>query len=242
MVSRTAFGAMSLKDISDEEQAAMVVHQAYDGGINFFDTAHSTPESEKRLGACLHGIRQDVILATKTAASSDQEMLNELEESLDALHTDYVDLFQYETETLLPVPAGADGIYNALETLRASGKIRHIGLTTKNYTIAQQAVQNSLYETLQFPFNLLTEKTVIDLVKLCQQKDVGFIAMQPLYGGLVQNIPLAFGFLHQFENVVPVWGVRTSEELKQILYFEAHPPVIDGQFNTAAQKLHDFFN
>jgi uncharacterized protein len=242
MVSRTAFGAMSLKDISDEEQAAVLVHQAYDAGINFFDTAHSAPESEKRLGACLHGIRQDVILATKSAACSGQELISDLEESLDLLQTDYVDLFQYETDTSLPLQSGPDGIYRTLEMLHGSGKIRHIGITTGNPDIAHQAVTDPLCETMQYPFNLLTDKASAELVKLCQEKDVGFIAMQPLYGGLVQNISLAFGFLHQYENVVPVWGMRTTEELNQILYFEAHPPVIDDHFREEAKRFHDFFN
>ncbi len=242
LVSHTAFGAMSLKDIPDEEQAAILVHQAYDGGINFFDTAHSTPESEKRLGACLHGIRQDVILSTKSSADTGEGLVRDLDESLVALQSDYVDLFQYETETILPAPGGKDGIYDALQQLKASGKIRHIGLTTQNPEIANYAVENCLVETLQYPFNMLTDAASRALVDSCQQHDVGFIAMKPLYSGLLQNIPLAFGFLHQYENVVPVWGVRTSEELKQLLYFEAHPPVVDDAFRKEVERVNAFFN
>lgn len=243
MVSRTAFGAMSLKDVADEEGAAILVHQAYDAGINFFDTSHSTRESEKRLGSCLHGIRQDVILATKSSASSGQQLISDLEESLDALHTDYVDLFQYETENVLPLSDGRDGIYNILENLRASGKICHIGITTQNEKIAQTVSEGStLFETIQYPFNLLTNVESQKIVSDCEKNDIGFIAMKPLYSGLVQNIPLAFGFLYQYGNVVPVWGVRTSEELQQILYFASHPPVIDDQFRADVARMHDFFN
>ncbi|MBQ3835614.1 MAG: aldo/keto reductase, partial [Treponema sp.] len=64
----------------------------------------------------------------------------------------------------------------------------------------------------------------------------------PLYGGLVQNTPLALGYLYQFENVVPLWGVRNLEELEQILYFNDHPPVIDEQFKAEVEKVRDFFN
>ena len=81
-----------------------------------------------------------------------------------------------------------------------------------------------------------------ELVKLCEEHDVGFIAMQPLGGGLVDNIPLAFGFLHQYENVTPIWGVKNQDELNQILYFNEHPPVIDEKFHEDVDKIRMFFN
>lgn len=66
--------------------------------------------------------------------------------------------------------------------------------------------------------------------------------MRPLYGGLVRNIPLALGFLYQYENVVPLWGVRNIEELNQILYFNAHPPLVDEQFESEVENLRKFFS
>ncbi len=258
MVSRTAFGAMSLKDIPDEEQAIALVHEAYEAGINFFDTSHSTLESEKRLGNCLYGIRQDVILSTKSSAQSVHQLYSDLEESLDSLHTDYVDLFHLEIENFLPKKNGEDGIYAALQNLLASGKIRHVGLTTQNYSLAMSVLasgqdlssatdssaknEDSIFEAIQFPFNILTDEESKKLVAECESKDVGFIAMKPLYSGLVQNIKLAFGFFNQYENVIPVWGVRSSEELKQILYYASNPPVIDDSFKAEMESLHDFFN
>ena len=96
LVSRVGFGAMSLSEIDTEENVAILIHKAYDAGINFFDISHSKVESEKRLGACLSGIRQHVILSTETNASTKKEIFQDLEDSLYALQTDYVDLFQYE--------------------------------------------------------------------------------------------------------------------------------------------------
>ena len=71
---------------------------------------------------------------------------------------------------------------------------------------------------------------------------MGFVAMQPLCGGVVDNIPLAFGFLRQYENVIPLWGVKTADELKQILYFNEHPPVIDEKFKEDVERFRMFFN
>ena len=107
---------------------------------------------------------------------------------------------------------------------------------------AEKAVRSGLYDTLQFPFSMLSPDATRQLVKLCEENDVGFIAMQPLCGGVVENIPLAFGFLHQYENVVPLWGVQSQEELDQVLYFNEHPPVIDEKFHEDVEKIRMFFN
>ena len=66
--------------------------------------------------------------------------------------------------------------------------------------------------------------------------------MQLLCGGIVSNIPLAYGFLLQYENVIPIWGVENQEELDQILYFNDHPPVIDDNFHNDVEKIRQFFN
>lgn len=249
LVSRTAFGAESLdcKEIEafgDEadEKACAIVHQAYEGGMNFFDTSRSKPLCEKRLGAALHGIRHNIILATKTPGQSLSEIRRDLDESLSALESDTVDLFQLENPLIVPRKNGPDGIYNGLAALKAKGVVRHIGLATENLDIAREAVLSGLYEVVQFPFSMISAEAAASVVKLCREREVGCIASQPLNGGVVSNIPLAFGFLHQFENVVPVWGTHTQEELQQILFFNSHPPVIDEQFKAEVKKIRDFFN
>lgn len=249
LVSRTAFGAMSLDcpEINScgaeaEEKACAIVHQAYSGGMNFFDTSRSKPECEQRLGAALHGIRHNVILATKTAAQSVQELRSDLQESLQALNTDFIDLYQLENPSVLAQKDGRDGIYNELCSLRDRGVIRHFGIASENLDLAEEAIKSGLYETVQFPFNMISSENTLSLVKMCDENDIGCIAMQPLNGGIVSNVPLALGFLHQYENVVPVWGVHTQEELHQILYFNAHPPVIDEEFKSEVEKIRRFFN
>ena len=242
LISRVAFGALKLTDAANEDDAALIVRKAYESGINFFDTSRKNPGSEKLLGDALYDIRRNVFLSTATDSLSANEIREDLETSLMTLHCDRVDLYQLETENFLPQPNGEDRIYNTLVNLRETGKISHFGIVTTNFDLAKEAVESDLYETLQFPFSMLSSDETIELVKLCEEHDVGFIAMQPLCGGVVSNIPLAFGFLHQFENVIPIWGVRTQEEMDQILYFNEHPPVIDEKFAEDVEKIRDFFN
>ncbi len=89
---------------------------------------------------------------------------------------------------------------------------------------------------------MVSPESTFELVKLCEVHDVGFIAMQPLGGGLIDNIPLALGFLSQFESVIPIWGVKSQEQIDQILYFNEHPPVIDEKFNSDVDNIRNFFN
>ncbi len=233
---------MNLESAGTDEDAALIVRKAYDSGINFFDTSRKTPESEKLLGDALYDIRQNVFLSTTTAAKTVSEIKNDLEASLMTLHCDTVDLYQLETEVFLPVPGGADKIYDTLIEFKKQKKIKNVGILTTNLETAKKAVLSDLYDTLQFPFSMISSEETIDLVKLCEEHDVGFIAMQPLCGGLVENIPLAFGFLHQYENVIPIWGVETQEEMSQILYFNEHPPVIDEKFHEDVERIRMFFN
>ncbi len=249
LVSRTAFGAESLdcKEIEAfgdkaDEKACAIVHQAYAGGMNFFDTTHSKPLCEKRLGEALHGIRQNVILATKTQAQSLKELRRDLEESLEALESDTIDLYQLENPLIVPRKDSPDRIYNELLGLQEKGIIKHIGLTTDNYDIAKEACESGLYEVLQFPFSMLSSPSVVELVQLCNKNEIGCIASQPLNGGVINDITLAFGYLYQFENVVPVWGTHTQEELQQILFFNDHPPIVDEKFNSEVEQIRTFFN
>lgn len=242
MISRVALGAMSLNKIEDEEKAFELVRNAYNQGINFFDTSRNKSDCEKILGDALGDIRSSVMIASKTSAQSGAEVRADLEESLNVMHSDFIDLYQYETDQFMPEANGIDGIYDALKSLKESGKIKSIGIATQDIDVAEKAVTSGLYDTLQFPFSMISPDETRQIVQLCRDNDVGFIAMQPLCGGILTSIPLAYGFLHEYENVIPLWGVQSQEELAQILYFNEHPPVIDEKFKEDVENIRAFFN
>lgn len=230
MVSRSGFGALPIQRVSDNEEAVKIIRSAYEGGVNFFDTARAYSDSETKLGLAFIGMRKDVFIATKTAATTGIDLQKDLAASLEALQTSYIDIYQLHNPSFVPLPGGQDGLYDALLAAKADGVIRHIGFTNHSLSLAKEALNSGLYDTIQFPFSLLATEEEIAFVKECEKKDVGFIAMKALCGGLLTNIPLAFGFLRQFENVVPIWGMQKYEEVQQILYFEQNPPLIDSKF------------
>lgn len=246
LASRTAIGAEGL---CAGGEAQRIVRKAYNNGINFFDVSRAIPQSEEALGAVLKAenstqlsLKRNVIIATKTAAQTYKDVVTDAQKSLDALGVEKIDLLQYQADSFLPVKGGEDGIYAALSMLKSSGKVLHIGAVTEDYAIAGNAVRSGLYETLQYPYSMVSSMTTFPVRSLCEKEDVGFLAMRPLCGGVVQNLPLAFGFLRQYSNAVPLWGVRSEAEVDSLLYFYEHPPVINEDFRADVEKERAFFN
>lgn len=244
LVSRTALGAMALANVSDDDVATRIINQAYEGGVNFFDTARSTEESERRLGKALHGsIRKDIFIATKTRAHTSDELAEDIDKSLTVLETDYIDLYQLDNPAFLPEYGGDDRLVEKLLKLKTDGVIHHFGVATESFETACSVIESDVpWETIQYPFNMLCSSSVENFIHQCEERNIGFIGMRPLCGGILTNIPLALGYVRQFENVVPVWGAHSEEELQQILYFTENPPLIDDQFKAEAEKIRMFFN
>lgn len=243
LVSRTAFGAQRIGDIDDPEVAYQMIRMAYEDGVNFFDTSTKAPESERRLGAALSDVRENVFIATKSAPRNGGELAIDIDVSLRNLGTSYLDLYQLENPENLPkINDGSEKIEKLVE-LKSSGVIRHFGIVTDSMDVAERVLYSDVgWETIQFPFNMLCPESVENLTRRFYEKDIGFIAMQPLCGGVVTNIPLALGYFLPFDNVIPLWGARNPDELQQILYFSKNPPRLDAQFYAEAAKIRDFFN
>ena len=112
---------------------------------------------------------------------------------------------------------------------KQEGKIRHIGITNHRLKVAEEIIDSGLYETLQFPFCYLATDKDIALVKKCEEKDMGFIAMKALSGGLITNSAAAYAYLAQYENVLPIWGVQRERELDEFLSYIDNPPVMTDE-------------
>nr|WP_207721206.1 aldo/keto reductase [Bittarella massiliensis (ex Durand et al. 2017)] len=234
-VNKNGFGALPIQRIPEEEAVA-IVRRALDGGITFFDTARLYSDSEEKLGAALAGRRGEVVLATKTPATDAAGFWRDLEASLAALQTDYIDLFQFHNPAFCPKPGDGSGLYEAMLEAREQGKIRFIGLTNHRLHVAREAVESGLYDTLQFPFCYLASPDDLALVESCRQHGVGFIAMKALSGGLIQNSAAAYAFLAQFEGVLPIWGVQRMAELEEFLAYGENPPALTAELQALIER------
>ena len=214
MVTKTAFGALPIQRISTQE-AVKLVRRAYEGGINYFDTANMYTDSEEKLGLALKDVREKVIISTKSGATDKQGAMAHIEQSL--RHLGYIDLFQFHNPAVLPDISDPNGAFAAALEMKEKGYIRHIGITNHRHHIAKAAIESGNFETLQFPFCYLATDVDLELVELCAKADMGFIAMKGLSGGLLNNAAACHAFMQQYENVVPIWGVQRMEELEQWL-------------------------
>lgn len=234
-ISRSGFGALPIQRVSFEE-AARLLNRALDAGINYIDTARAYSDSEAKIGAGIGNRRSEFFIATKTHAKTGEALKKDLETSLRELKTDVIDVYQFHNPDFVPVPGGEDGLYDAAVQVRREGKIRFIGITQHSIERAFQAVNSGLYDTMEYPFNHLSTERDRELVRLCSEKNVGFVAMKALSGGLVTDARLPFVFLREYANVVPIWGFQKMEELNQIIDMEQNPPVRTDEIDRLIER------
>ena len=234
-VCRNGFGALPIQRIGKED-AAYLLKKAYENGVNFFDTARAYTDSEEKLGYATSSFRDKIYIATKTAAMNGEELKKDLETSLSLLKTDYIDIYQFHNPPFCPKPGDGTLLYEAMVEAKKEGKIRHIGITNHRLGVAKEAIESGLYETLQFPFSYISGEKELELLNLCRENDMGFIAMKGLAGGLLNNSRVCYAFMSQFDNVLPIWGVQRERELDEWLSYNNNPPVMDDEIKEIIEK------
>lgn len=227
-VNRNGFGALPVQRVSKEE-GARLLRKAYENGINFFDSARAYSDSEEKIGLGLSDVRQHIYLATKTMATTVEGFWKDLETSLEMMKTDYIDIYQFHNPSFCPKPGDGSGLYEAMLDAKEQGKIRFIGITNHRLPVAIEAVESDLYDTVQFPFSYIADKKEEDLVRACKEKNIGFICMKALSGGLITRADAAYAYLAQFDNVLPIWGIQKDSELDEFIQFNEQPPVMNEE-------------
>ena len=217
-ISPMGLGGIPVQRI-DAEGTKQLLQKLVAAGVNYIDTARGYTVSEEYIGYGLEGIRDKFVLATKSMARTKEAMAADIDISLKNLRTDYIDLYQVhnpgpkDLETVI-APGGA---LEALLEARQAGKIGHIGITLHSADMFQKALELSWVETIMFPYNLV-ETQGEDLIRICGQKGIGFIAMKPLAGGAIEDATLALRFIGQNSNVsVVIPGMVEEKELQQNL-------------------------
>ena len=219
MVSRVGFGGIPIQRLTEDE-AVRVVRRCLELDINFIDTANGYTTSERRIGKAIAGRPRDqLVIATKTGARDKATALQHLEQSLKSLHTDYLDLWQFHgvsTPEAYQQVLAPGGVLEAAQDAVAAGKVRHVGVSSHSMDVMLEMAPSGHFEVIQFPFNFVTREPEQKLLPLVRQHDLGFIAMKPLAGGMLEDVLLAFKYLLQFDDVVPDPGIEKVKEIEQI--------------------------
>ena len=227
VVNANGFGALPIQRVGHGE-AERILRIAYEGGINYFDTARFYTDSEEKIGEALSDVRKNIIISTKTMRTETEGFWRELDTSLRLMKTDYVDIYQFHNPSFCPKPDDGTGLYEAMLDAKRQGMIRHIGITNHRLAVAREAVESGLYETLQFPFSYLASEKEEDLVRECEKRDIGFIYMKALAGGLITRADIAAAYLAEFP-VVPIWGIQRESELREFLEFNDTAPELNEE-------------
>ena len=199
-VSELAFGTQTFGWGADEKTAHALADLFVEAGGNLFDTADSynSGVAESILGSWLTARknRHSVIVATKVffptgdgpndAGASRKHIFHSINESLDRLKTDYVDLYQIHCFDL---STPLEETLSALDDLVRAGKIRYMGAS--NYTASQlekalmlsEIHQWESFSALQAEYSLIVRSTEWELLPLCKEEGVGFLAWSPVAGG-----------------------------------------------------------
>ena len=235
LVTKNGFGALPIQR-RDMEDAKKILRKAYDGGINYFDTARVYSDSEEKIGEALSSVRENIIISTKTMSTSVEGFWRDLETSLSLMKTDYIDIYQFHNPSFCPKPGDGTGLYEAMLEAKEKGLIRFIGFTNHRLKVAEEAVLSGLYDTLQFPFSYLAGEKEEALVRLCEEKDVGFICMKALAGGLITRSDAAYAYLAEFP-VAPIWGIQKESELDEFLSYNENVPTLTDEIKALIE--HD---
>lgn len=218
-VSAVGFGGIPITRLTDE-QASSVIRRALDLEVNFIDTAEVYGDSQKKIGNAVGGRRDDLVLASKSPASDADTILRHIEKALREMQTDRLDLYQLhnvaDPEKWEKI-RGSGGALEGLVAARDRGLIRHIGFSSHSLDMSLQVLDCEEFETIQFPFNLVTREPGEELIPEVLKRDLGFIVMKPMCGGQFDDAELAFKFLNGFPELVPIPGIERVSEIEEIV-------------------------
>lgn len=199
-VSEIAFGCMSLDLQMGQQYVNTLLRKAFDGGINFFDTAdlYDKGLNEEMVGTALGPIRDQVFISTKVGNvwredgsgwdwnPSKEHILNGVNESLRRLQTDHIDLYMLHGGT---VEDPIDEAVEAFESLKKQGKIGAYGISSIRPNTIRKWVNRSNMDVVMMQYSLLDRRPEEEILDLLSENDISVITRGTLAKGMLIDKP-----------------------------------------------------
>lgn len=230
-VSRLAFGGIPIMRLPRQE-AVKVVRRGIDLGINFIDTAHGYTDSEEKIGEAIKPYkRSDIVLASKSPAQDKKTFLEHLDLSLKRLGVDCIDIYQHHnvsTRKGLETIMGPGGAFEGLMEAVKAGKVRHPGFSSHSVPLAIEIMKSGKFESVQLPVNFIDTEAEKEAIPLAKALGIGFIAMKPMGGGLLEEAGTAMRYLLRHGNIVPDPGMEKIEEVEEMVSIVGNPRPLEA--------------
>ncbi|MDY7033807.1 MAG: aldo/keto reductase [Thermodesulfobacteriota bacterium] len=238
-----------LRTYGRKNEARMVIQDALDHGITYFDSARVYSDSEIYYGSVwseLPETRAGIFQTSKSAGRYKHEALKDLEETLKRMNTSYLDLWQIHdvrTERDLEVISGPGGALEAFTEAKSSGRVRFIGVTAHyDPDILTKAVINWPVDAVMMPVNPvegIIGGFLTSTLPAAQEKGIAVIAMKVLGGshyvqmkmGISAELLLRYALSHDI--TVAIVGCSTSAEVKTLANVGSNPEPLSDK-----ERLH----
>lgn len=200
-VSVLSFGASSLGSVfrqTDDKESIRTVHAAIDAGINYIDVSpyYGLTRAETVLGKAIKEISRDkYLLSTKAGRYGEDvfdfsanRIFHSVDESLSRLHTDYVDILFLHDIEFVPASIILEEAVPALHKLKEQGKIRYGGISGLPLQLFEQLIpQIEVDSILSYCHYSLNDTSLVDLLSLLEERQVGLVNASPLSMGLLST-------------------------------------------------------
>lgn len=218
-VSVIGLGGIALSKVSPAAARDMI-DRSLDAGMNFFDTARGYVQGEENLAQALRGRRSQVLIMSRSLHCSGSRLARDLEGSLAALKSDYVDVYGIHNVQLdrdlerILAPGGA---LEALQRAKKAGKIRSIAISSHVTDILSKAMRTNYFDVVGFPLNVLDRRGIYHVFPLARELDLGIVTVKPFGMGLFDFGPATLRYVlsQSIDTTIP--GARSVAEINSNL-------------------------
>jgi aryl-alcohol dehydrogenase-like predicted oxidoreductase len=206
------------------DDATPALARIIDSGVNFIATSDTYRDCNEKIGNAISSRRGEFVLSSTTAAGNAFDFWRNLDRGLELLNTSHFDIYQFQNPEKIPHFDDGSGLYEGMMMARNQGKLKHIGVSTFRFQAARETVLSGLYDVLQFPFCYLSDERAFDLIRLCKENDVAFIACDVLGSGLISGCRAAREWLLEYESITTLWAPDNLPQFDSLLSMLAEAP------------------